>query len=79
MAPVGIERLPSSISNEEWLMSIAYGAHFTSITQEGARQMEVFKKQLEKNHFKVLSAIPENDLKELVRIFTNILEAQKYK
>lgn len=47
-----------------------------SITQEGARQMEVFKKQLEKNHFKVLSAIPENDLKELVRIFTNILEAQ---
>lgn len=47
-----------------------------SITQEGARQMEVFKKQLEKNHFKVLSAIPESDLKELVRIFTNILEAQ---
>lgn len=47
-----------------------------SITQEGTRQMEVFKKQLEKNHFKVLSAIPENDLKELVRIFTNILKAQ---
>ena len=50
-----------------------------SITQEGTRQMEVFKKQLEKNHFKVLSAIPENDLKELVRIFTNILEVQNQK
>lgn len=50
-----------------------------SITQEGARQMEVFKKQLEKNHFKILSSIPENDLKELVRIFTNILEAQNQK
>jgi DNA-binding MarR family transcriptional regulator len=50
-----------------------------SITQEGTRQMEVFKKQLEKNHFKVLSAIPENDLKELVRIFTNILKAQNQK
>lgn len=50
-----------------------------SITHEGARQMEVFKKQLDKNHFKVLSAIPENDLKELVRIFTNILEVQNKK
>lgn len=47
-----------------------------SITSEGANQIEVFKKQLDKNHFKILSAIPENDLKELVRIFTNILEAQ---
>ncbi|MFA7301593.1 MAG: MarR family winged helix-turn-helix transcriptional regulator [Candidatus Shapirobacteria bacterium] len=50
-----------------------------SITQEGTRQMKVFKKQLENNHFKVLSAIPENDLKELVRIFTNILDAQNQK
>lgn len=46
-----------------------------SITTEGAKQIEIYKKQLNKNHFKVLSAIPENDLKELVRIFTNILEA----
>lgn len=48
-----------------------------SITDEGAKHIEVFKKQLDRNHFKVLSAIPENDLKELVRIFTNILKAQK--
>lgn len=48
-----------------------------SITSEGAKQIEVFKKQLDKKHFKVLSAIPENDLKELIRIFTTILEAEK--
>lgn len=47
-----------------------------SLTPKGIGQIEIYKKQLEKNHFKVLSAIPENDLKELVRIFTNILEAQ---
>ncbi len=50
-----------------------------SITPEGAKQIEVFKKQLDKNHFKVLSVVPEKDLKELVRIFTIILEAQNQK
>lgn len=46
-----------------------------SLTLKGMEQIEIYKRQLEKNHFKVLSAIPKNDLKELVRIFTNILEA----
>jgi DNA-binding MarR family transcriptional regulator len=50
-----------------------------SITAEGEKQIEIYKNQLNKNHFKVLSAIPENDLKELVRIFSNILEAQNQK
>jgi len=48
-----------------------------SLTSKGAEQIEIYHKQLEKNHFKVLSAISENDLKELVRIFTTILEAEK--
>jgi len=48
-----------------------------SITPEGAKQIEIYKNQLDKNHFKVLSTISENDLKELVRIFTTILEAEK--
>lgn len=48
-----------------------------SITSDGAKQIEMYKNQLDKNHFKVLSAIPENDLKELVRIFTNILESEQ--
>lgn len=48
-----------------------------SLTPKGEEQIEIYHKQLEKNHFKVLSAIPENDLKELVRIFTTILEAEK--
>ena len=48
-----------------------------SLTAKGREQIEMHTKQLEKNHFKVLSAIPENDLKELVRIFTTILEAEK--
>ncbi len=48
-----------------------------SLTSKGKEQIEIYKLQLEKNHFKVLSSIPENDLKELVRIFTTILEAEK--
>lgn len=48
-----------------------------SLTPKGEEQLEIYHKQLEKNHFKVLSEIPENDLKELVRIFTTILEAEK--
>jgi DNA-binding MarR family transcriptional regulator len=48
-----------------------------SLTPKGEEQLEIYHKQLEKNHFKVLSVIPENDLRELVRIFTAILEAEK--
>jgi DNA-binding MarR family transcriptional regulator len=48
-----------------------------SITPKGVKQLEAFKKQLTMNHFKTLSAIPENDLKQLVRIFTTILESEK--
>ena len=48
-----------------------------SITPKGVKQLEACKKQLTMNHFKTLSAIPENDLKQLVRIFTTILESEK--
>jgi len=47
-----------------------------SITPKGVKQLEAFKEQLTMNHFKVLSTIPKNDLKELVRIFTTILKNQ---
>ncbi len=50
-----------------------------STTPEGSKQIEVFKKQLDKKHFNFFSAISENDLKELVRIFNTILEAEKSK
>jgi DNA-binding MarR family transcriptional regulator len=50
-----------------------------SITPEGMKQIQLFKKQLEENHFKILSTIPEDDLKVLIRIFSNILEKQKFK
>lgn len=48
-----------------------------SITPDGKKHIEMYKKQLDKNNFKVLATIPENDLKELVRIFTNILKTEK--
>lgn len=49
---------------------------FLSITQDGLKQTEVFKEQLQKNHLNVFRAIPENDIKEMIRIFTNILDSQ---
>jgi len=48
-----------------------------SLTPKGEEQIEIYHKQLETNHFRFLSAIPENDLKELIRIFTTILESEK--
>lgn len=48
-----------------------------SITPKGVKQLEAFKEQLTMNHFKVLSTIPQNDLKELVRIFSTILKNQE--
>jgi DNA-binding MarR family transcriptional regulator len=50
-----------------------------SITPNGMEQIQLFKKQLEENHFKILSTVPESDLKELIRIFSNILEKQNLK
>ena len=47
-----------------------------SITQNGMKQTKVFKEQLQKTHFNVFKAIPENDIKEMIRIFTNILDSQ---
>ena len=47
-----------------------------SITQDGVKQTKVFKEQLQKTHFNVFRAIPENDIKEMIRIFTNILDSQ---
>lgn len=47
-----------------------------SITQDGMRQTKVFKEQLQKTHFNVFRAIPENDIKEMIRIFTSILDSQ---
>ncbi len=47
-----------------------------SITQNGMKQTKVFKEQLQKTHFNVFRAIPENDIKEMIRIFTSILDSQ---
>lgn len=47
-----------------------------SITQDGMKQTKVFKEQLQKPHFNVFRAIPENDIKEMIRIFTSILDSQ---
>ncbi len=47
-----------------------------SITQDGVKQTKVFKDQLQKTHFNVFKAIPENDIKEMIRIFTSILDSQ---
>jgi len=48
-----------------------------SITQNGNKQIKIFRDDMQKSHFKVFSKIPESDIKEMIRIFSNILESQK--
>ena len=48
-----------------------------SITQIGSKQIKIFRNEMQKSHFNVFSNIPESDIKEMIRIFTNILDSKK--
>ncbi|MDQ5900455.1 MAG: MarR family transcriptional regulator, organic hydroperoxide resistance regulator [Patescibacteria group bacterium] len=47
-----------------------------SLTKKGEKQLIVFTKNMLSSNYMILASIPKADLKELVRIFTNILESQ---
>lgn len=47
-----------------------------TITPNGSKKIDSFTKQLLKTHFTIFTTIPDHDLKEMIRIFTNILESQ---
>lgn len=46
------------------------------LTDTGGDQVEVFTKKMLQNQFSVFANIPEDDLKQMIRIFTNILNSQ---
>jgi len=46
---------------------------FLSIAKAGEREISLLKKQSVTKQFKVLTSIPDNDLKEMIRIFTKII------
>lgn len=48
-----------------------------SLSPNGQKQLQVSTKKLFSSHYALLTSIPESDLKEMVRIFTNILNSQK--
>lgn len=46
-----------------------------SLTTKGEKQLGAFTKKLFSTQYAVFTSIPERDLKEMVRIFTNILDS----
>lgn len=43
------------------------------LTKKGEKFIKAFAKQILDGHLKIFSLIPNNDIKEMIRIFTNIL------
>ncbi|OQY66128.1 hypothetical protein B6D29_03090 [Microgenomates bacterium UTCPR1] len=48
-----------------------------SLTKSGEKQIKKFMDKMFSSHYKVLASIPRNDLKEMIRIFSNITNSQK--
>ena len=47
-----------------------------SLTKKGEKQLMIFNKNLLASKYAIISSIPKEDLKEMIRIFTNILDSQ---
>lgn len=46
------------------------------LTTKGEEQIKIFSEQMMKMHYIIFASIPDNDLKEMIRIFGNILDSQ---
>lgn len=47
------------------------------LTKKGEKFIKTFTKQMLKSHLKIFDLIPNSDIKEMIRIFTNILSIYK--
>lgn len=61
IAPSEAQRAPASATNDEWIMSLAYGAHFTSVSQQGA-QGKAEIGAISANHLRVKSEFTSDNI-----------------